>query len=133
MTLTTLFNAVQESSQFDQSDYEQITEHGMAAGFGQFIYYSDTVKFFEENKTAILDQVKELAEALGEDPLSMVARFNCLQGFDLTSFDIAEAIYSDSGECETNIKNALTWFAVEEVAHAVVDGEIEVQTLEGAE
>jgi hypothetical protein len=104
------------------SDYlEDVCNHGADGGYGNFVYYSDTVKFFDENKDAILERLKEDALSFGCDALEMVCGFGCLRSFELSSIDIAAAIYEADSEWETQVKNALAWYALEEVAREVVE------------
>lgn len=100
---------------------QDISNHGIDGGFGQFVYYKDTVKFFDDNKTDILAMLNELADDLGEDAFTLVANFGCLKCHELTATDIAEAIYTHTGGLECQVKNALAWFAAEEVARQIAD------------
>jgi len=93
-----------------------IANYGVDGGFTGFTSYTDTVKFFKDNKELILDEVKEIAFSLGDDPLAMVAGFNCLKYLGINTFEVAEAIYESGSEYETEVKNALSWFAAEQVA-----------------
>ena len=128
-----LTNAVIEQLGFEEledeelkSTLEDITNNGADGGFGGFIYYSETNKFARENMNLIMDQVKELADALGETPLEMISGFRCLKpgiGEDkLDPLEIASIIYertspeSQADGTETVVLNALAWFALEEVA-----------------
>ena len=132
-----LTNAVIEQLGFEEledeelrSTLEDITNNGADGGFGGFTYYSETNKFARENMHLIMDQVKELADALGETPLEMISNFGCLKpgiGEDkLDPLEIASIIYWNYGErtspesqvdgTETVVLNALAWFALEEVA-----------------
>ena len=46
-----LYNAVKEHApSLDTEDFKQISKHGINGGFNGFIYYADTVKFFDRNK-----------------------------------------------------------------------------------
>ena len=65
---------------------------------------------------------EEMAKESGEDLLSMIANFNCLSSGqypnrkpDYTQNEIAQAIYAGRGEQVEIIKNAMAWFAAEEV------------------
>ena len=124
-----LTNAVIEQLGYEEledeelrSTLEDITNHGAGGGFGGFIYYSETNKFARENMHLILDQVKELADALGETPLEMISSFRWLQGDKIDPLEIASIIYertspeSQADGTETVVLNALAWFALEEVA-----------------
>jgi len=101
---------------------EDINKHDISGGYGGFIYYTDTVKFFNNYKTLILRLAEEMASGLGEDMLSMIQNFDCLTSGqypnrkpDYTQTEIAQAIFAGKGECVDQIKNALAWFAAEEV------------------
>jgi len=61
---------------------KDITNHGISGGFGGFIYYSDTVKFFKNNRAEIIELVREMAQEFGQDPIEFVASFNCLKPAD---------------------------------------------------
>jgi hypothetical protein len=100
-----------------------ICNNGIDGGFGKFIYYSDTVNFFKKNRAAIVEAVEEMANELGEDSAVMVAGFNCLKPCDKeTRASIARCIYGGRlTEDDTQVANALSWFAAEEAARAVVD------------
>ena len=124
-----LTNAVIEQLGYEEledeelrSTLEDITNHGADGGFGGFIYYSETNQFAREHMHLILDQIKELADNLGETPLEMISSFRCLQGDKIDPLEIASIIYertspeSQADGTETVVLNALAWFALEEVA-----------------
>ena len=124
-----LTNAVIEQLGFEEledeelrSTLEDITNNGADGGFGGFIYYSETTKFARENMNLIMDQVKELADNLGETPLEMKSSFRCLKDDKIDPLEIASIIYertspeSQADGTETVVLNALAWFALEEVA-----------------
>lgn len=97
-----------------------ISRHGIDGGYGDFIYYADTVKFFNDNRDMILEHAQQLASDLGEDMLTMIASFNCLKGQDLTATKIMNAIYGDTDD-SAQVKNAMAWFAGKEVAHYITN------------
>ena len=97
-----------------------ICRHGIDGGYGDFVYYADTVKFFDKNRDLILEYAQSLASDLGEDMLTMIANFNCLKHYKLTATQIMNAIYGET-EDTTNVKNALAWFAGEEVSRHLTD------------
>jgi len=100
-------------------DLENITNHGIAGGFGGFVYHVDTVKFFNDNEADIMVLLKEMAESIGESGIyELITGFNCL---DLGVDEIVRAIHVPDAEDETTVKNALAWFAGEEIARAIVD------------
>jgi hypothetical protein len=99
---------------------EDIVNHGIDGGFGDFIYYSDTVKFFLDNRDEIIDLVKEEASEFDTKNIEFVSTFVVLRGNDWTD-EIGRAIYGVIDNDDVTIPNALTWFAAEEVARYLVD------------
>ena len=90
---------------------------GAAGGFTGFIYYSETVDFFNRNGDLILDFAKEECKNLygNDDIFLMFNGFNCLK--DLSITDIVDGIYVSGSDYETTVKNGLAWYALEEVAY----------------
>lgn len=125
--LTKLDQAVIEQLGYDElteeclSTLQDVARHGADGGYGQFIYYADTCEFYDNNRAAILQLVEDMASDLGEEPLTMIAGFNCLKDLELTSTMVAKVIYGRApsktmGDDATQVKNALAWFALEETA-----------------
>ena len=119
---------------------QHIANHGADGGFHGFIYYSDTVAFFKRNRKDIVALVHSMAEDLGESPVEMVALFGCLGGRsvrdakgsdrDRKRQEMIREWTPSVGRClyggrltddDTNVANALAWFAAEEVAGAFED------------
>lgn len=100
---------------------KDIANYGAGAGWVGFTYYSDTVKFFDNNKTLIIDSLKKLSSDLDEGLPEMIASFNCLHS-NYSVDEIAEVIYGNfKNDNEIAIKNALSWYALEEVARQLYD------------
>ena len=123
----TLIRAVVKS--MDGWDYfkqsaQDVVDHGASCGFGNFIYYTDTIAFTAKNRKAIAELAAQQAADFGESSeIEMILGFKCLQHDDLTSSDIARALYgrlTDDGK-KTTIYNVLAWYALEEVARAYCD------------
>jgi hypothetical protein len=106
MAMSLLAEAVksQLGSESDREFKEELAgvrEGGANAGFSGFIYYKDTVKFYDENEEEIWEALEEDAEGTGmKNALSLIA-----------SFSGAEHV-SDSA----TFKNLLAWYALERVA-----------------
>lgn len=96
-----------------------IVNHGAMNGFGQFIYYCDTVKFAKKNLEAIKKSLSELASDLGEDMIVMVKNFNCLREMELSQDEIGKSLFTKKGD--DYVYNALAWYALEEIATEYVD------------
>ena len=117
----------------EPSDLSEVYEHGAAAGYGKFIYYSDTVTFAEAHREEISRKIKELADDLGESAVSLMCGFNCLKNYKDNSRDLENAVgfYLYGTEPEAKIDgsndlavlvfNAAAWFALEEVARAMME------------
>lgn len=102
---------------FKQSAHD-VANYGANRGFSGFIYYTDTNTFFKRNKAAILECANELANELGEEVLAMIAGFNCLKTDVAT---VSEAMHNPRTNDPENVRNALAWFALEEVARSYSD------------
>ena len=98
-----------------------ITNYGIGGGFSGFIYTRDTVRFWQQHRKTIMSMLKEMGESLGENTLDMVAGFGCLKDMKLSTDEVAEALYSGRGEYADTIKNAMAWFAAEEVCRMFED------------
>ena len=115
-----LINAVKRQLGEDwKEDLENVLRcsSGAAGGFRGFIYYSETTQFAKKNRKEIVKLLEEQAEDFGySGPIEMVRSFNCLKGFDATEREVARSLYGRPTEEDTQILNALAWYALEEVA-----------------
>lgn len=92
-----------------------VNNHGIAGGFGSFIYYSDTVKFWRKFKNDIIAMMKEDCEAINNDKniLFFCCSFNCLKNYDAD--EIASALYGSYNEENMQIYNGFAWYAAETI------------------
>ena len=98
-----------------------VRNHGAAAGFNGFAYYVDTYKFAEKNLSAILEELRELADGCGDETLAeCLSGFNCLKGWSKS--EIEAGLMDDEADSRCQVYNALAWFALETVA-AQLEGE----------
>ena len=105
-------------SEFDQTARDVCTG-GADGGFHGFIYYTDTVKFAKAHKAELIQLAKDMADDMGEkSAYALIAGFNCLK---MEPDAVAEAIHNPRSEDATNVYNALSWFALEEVARSYCD------------
>jgi hypothetical protein len=132
--------------QTGKENLQDIANHGADSGYSGLTYYSDTVAFFKRNRAEIVELVKNMASELGENPADMVAGFQCLAGRELEREhvyggfmdgrvkaqnrarlqeylpSVSRCLYGGRlTEDDTQVANALTWFAAEEVARAYND------------
>jgi len=100
----------------DRETLEDVARNSADAGWNGFTYYADTVAFFKAHKADILDLAKQNADDFGQDMLEMIAGFGCLKNDKLSATDIGEALFSGRGDHALTVRNAMAWFALEEVA-----------------
>ena len=105
---------------------EDIYNHGADGGYPGITYYHDTIAFYRRNRADIIELAHRMAEDLGEDMLSMIPGFNCLKQDNPqykreTLDEIGRTIYGRMNSDDTQVANALCWFACEEVARALCD------------
>jgi hypothetical protein len=99
-------------------DYlDDLMNHGASGGFPGITYYRDTLKFYKAHKRDILSVAANMADELGEDMLVMISRFNCLKDEKLSTYEVAQAL-GGRGDNVASVRNAMCWFACEEVARA---------------
>lgn len=108
------------SNTYVLENLKDVANYGADGGWNGFTYYSDIVKFFDDNKDLIMESLKEMASELGEDLLEVISSFRCLHN-EYSVGEIAEAIFANSENGEYAIKNALSWYALEEVAYQLYD------------
>jgi hypothetical protein len=112
-----LFDRIKQHSCMDKDEIIEAGEHGADTGWIGFSYYADTCKFWAKNKSLIMELAEETANSLGEDLLSMIQNFRCLGKADYKQSEIMDALYSSKPKTDAAdvVKNAMVWFAVEEV------------------
>lgn len=105
---------------------QDVADHGASCGFGNFVYYTDTVAFTAKNRKTIAEYAAEQSKDIGyKDEIEMILSFKCLQDYNdpITTPEIAKALYGRLADTDTKtiIYNALAWYALEEVARAYCD------------
>ena len=107
-----------------------VNNFGVTGGFPGFIYYVDTINFFNRHRKDILKLAEEQVCNMGENTLEMIQQFNCFSHFSheknkyihkYTIDEIAKAIYAGKGDLVDQIKNGMAWFAAEEVCRMFED------------
>ena len=96
-----------------------IGKHGIAGGFSGWIYYTETCELYAKNQASIVKlveyQSKEFDYHSAQD---MVKSFRSL---DATLSEICYTLHGNKRQHDTQVANALAWFAAEEVARSFVD------------
>jgi hypothetical protein len=87
------------------------------AGWSGFIYYSDTHEFAMKNRKAINELLKDTADQLGEEVVSMVKNFGVFKG-EMDNEELQDLYkYIGGGRPKQgSVTNIMAWFALEEVA-----------------
>lgn len=96
-----------------------INSHGISGGFSGWIYYTETCEFYAKNKGVVVALVEQWANDSNLSSIDFVAGFHCLGAEDKPS--IGKTLYGNKRQHDTQIANALAWFAAEEVARCFVD------------
>ena len=98
--VTKLVNSVKRMVPADGR--QDVVNHGCVSGcVGPMIYYSDTIRFYNRHETAIWALARELSESIGESVVGKIA--------------------ADCDNDVTGFKNAMSWFAVEEICRMLID------------
>ena len=112
----TLINAVIDGLHGTDS-IQDVNNHGIDGGYGNFIYYSDTHKFAMRYRKLIVRMLEEMANQLGEDVVQMVSGFGVFRNSPIDADDKKQLYkYLGGGRNEqSTITNVMAWFAAEEV------------------
>ena len=115
-----------ELNEDNASILKDIANYGADAGFVGFTYYSDTCKFFDDNKELIFKQLLDDRVNIGYNSLTeMLSSFRCFK--DVDTYDIEAFLINGDDESnheQTTLKNGLAWYALETVAQQL-EGQIE--------
>lgn len=115
--------------QFGGWDYfkeqaHDVANHGINGGFSGFIYYDETIAFAKKHKKLIIENVKQLADEIGESFTKVIAGFNCLKNSGITENDVMLALISPRS-CDDfvlqQVYNAMAWYAGETIAREYTD------------
>jgi hypothetical protein len=97
---------------------QDIYKHGISGGFGGWIYYTETCQFYAKNQGTIAVLVENWANDSNLSPIDFVAGFHC---FSADKPSVGKTLYGTKRQHDTQVANALAWFAAEEVARSFVD------------
>lgn len=106
---------IRQSGGFDcfKEKASDIYNHGIAL-VGGWIYYSETCAFYAKHRKDIIKVCSDdSSHVYGNDcMIDYIKSFNML---DATEEEIGLTLYGNKGQHDTQVANALTWFAAEEV------------------
>ena len=93
-----------------------ITNYGIAGGFSGWIYYTETCQFYGKNQSLIVELIERQSYEFGyKSAQDMV---NAFRSLDATLSEIGYTLYGNKRQHDTQVANALAWFAIEVVAGA---------------
>ena len=96
-----------------------ISKHGISGGFSGWIYYTETCAFYAKNQSLIVELVESQSDEYGHPSAQgMVKSFRSL---DATLSEIGHTLYGNKRQHDTQVANALAWFAAESVVIAYND------------
>ena len=107
-----LINAV--ISNIGVESVNDVNRVGIGGGFSGFIYNTETHAFAMKHRKQITELLEEMANSLGEDVVSMVCSFRCIEGDKDDKKDLYRYLGGAKVE-QCSITNAVAWFAAEEV------------------
>ena len=92
-------------------------------GYTGFCGHTQTCKFWNENKSAIIENMHELADDLGEDLITMIKGFGSFKDDESATYDaIGKALYAPFDENESEyIYDTFAKYALEEVSYRFQD------------
>lgn len=105
MTAQTFEAELRELFDNEPDTMRDLATHGAAGGFPGLTYYTDTVALHDKHEDEIWDALNEDAEDQGVTIPALIA-----------SFGGAENVGS-----MTQLKNLLTWYMAERIAHRITD------------
>lgn len=93
---------------------QDVNNYGIDGGYGGFIYYQDTVKFWRKHRKIITKLAEEEWNELGyASLLDMISSFKCNDGW--STDEVAKAFYGNYNDDYDQIYNCLAWYAAENV------------------
>ena len=102
-----------------QESAPDIANHGISGGFSGWIYYTETCEFYAKNQNLIVELAECQSDEYGyQSAQDMVKSFRSL---DATLSEIGYTLHGNKRQHDTQVANALAWFAAEEVTRAFVD------------
>ena len=114
------FPLIGSGSTFNElsTQFENCAEHGADIGISGFMYYSETVAFFMQNRKDIVSHMEQTATELGTDIISMVQGFGVFhRGDKPTPSEVGRALWDSKEWPElTTLYNVFAWYALEEIS-----------------
>lgn len=102
-----------------QESAPDIRHYDINGGFSGWIYYNETCTFYAKNQSLIIELVERQADEYGyQSAQDMVKSF---RSCDATLSEIGYTLHGTKRQHDTQVANALAWYAAESVASAYND------------
>ncbi|MDR2785631.1 MAG: hypothetical protein LBB83_06925 [Treponema sp.] len=95
-------------------------KHGADSGFPGFTYYSDTIRFFKQNRKDIVINIGHTAAETGTDIIKLVQSFGIFRcSTPPASWEVGKALCDSTHIHDelTTLYNVFAWYALEEISH----------------
>lgn len=115
-TVREIFDYLGDDIEEILGDCRNIINHGIESGFGNFIYYSDTVKFYKDNAKEILEHLKELTSSMCDDEDQDTSLITCLYKDEVCRIYLEEMLLGDP----TRLYNNFTWIYVTDIVSSIM-------------
>lgn len=99
-----------------------IVDHGIESGFGSFIYYSDTTRFYKDNEEEILTHLSDLTDFMYEDEDEDTALVTWLYKNEVYRLYLEEMLLGDP----SRLYNLFTWTYVQDIISMIMGEEDDV-------
>lgn len=100
-----------------------ITNNGIDGGFGGFVWYTETLAFYEANRRDIMAMLRSQADDFGVCVTDMVHGFGSVKRGGYSRSDVEAFLMDNDPESDnyTFFANLMAWYAAEEVCRAYCD------------
>ena len=102
---------------------DDVVDYGIDGGFSGFIYNNETVKFYANNRKAIIQLARSEAQECDETTVDMVAAFRCVRKHGYSVADVEGFLLFNDAKHEDYpaLATAMAWYAAEAVCRAYVE------------
>lgn len=114
-----------------ENTLKDISNYGINGGFSGFIYYNETIKFFNKLKKDIVEFANEEAHSIGygydnldlldDEDMKEVKNY-LFRNFDVVTVSMITSFngFEDVGDVD-QLKNLMAWYVAEQVAYKLTD------------
>lgn len=119
-TVRTIFDHLGDDIEEILHKCKDIVVHGIESGFGSFIYYRDTVKFYKDNEEEILKHLKKLTSFMCDDEDTSLITY--LYENEIYRIYLEEMLLGDPAR----LYNHFTWVYVQDIITRIMEEDDDV-------